>query len=217
MKFYDPEVRDDDGIGRRHPPVKFEECEEGEWVKREDYEKAISKEGMMHTYHYCIADGYNFSGGMFTCKEQILEPGAYGSIMKSILDADEKVSHINIDEAVLTSLSYLGDDTPEDKGDVSDGYHTFNELYAHRNLLFIAAMKANPKRSWYSEMHHDGSSYYGWFIAGMALPTGDITYHLPNELLPLMKGIASEKMAPDWDGHTSKDVIDRLTEFLKDA
>ncbi len=73
----------------------------------EDKEEG-TKDTVMHTYHYCIADGEGFTGGMFTCEEKILNPGAYQSIMKSIIEADEKGSRINIDEAVLTSLSYLG-------------------------------------------------------------------------------------------------------------
>lgn len=97
-----------------------------------------------------------------------------------------------------------------DTGKASDGYHTFDELYRHRILLFIALMKSNPKMSWRSLCHSDKTSHEGWFIAGMELPTGSITYHIPEEQWTLLHGIEVKNQAPAWDGHTSKDVCDRL-------
>jgi len=38
-------------------------------------------------------------------------------------------------------------------GLVSDGYHSFNELYEHRNLLFINLMRSNPEISWRANNH----------------------------------------------------------------
>lgn len=98
-------------------------------------------------------------------------------------------------------------------GNTSDGYHTFNELYDHRITLFITLMKSYPELSWYSQVHHDGSSIPGWFIAGMHLETGDITYHLPEERLKNMTGLLQLEKAPRWDGHTSNDVLSRLYAF----
>lgn len=102
-------------------------------------------------------------------------------------------------------------------GQVSDGYHTFDELYEHRCLLFIALMKAHPRIAWLSTCHHDGSTYPGWFIAGMDLPNGTITYHLP-ERLQLEAAATGAKVlntTPLWDGHTSATVIQRLTKFVR--
>ncbi len=98
-------------------------------------------------------------------------------------------------------------------GKVSDGYHSFDELYEHRCMLFIALMSAYPELSWKSRKHSDGSSYDGWFIAGMNLPAGQITYHLPNRLWDLTK-VKELSCAPEYDGHTSKDVIRRLEVFI---
>lgn len=96
---------------------------------------------------------------------------------------------------------------------VSDGYHTFQELYDHRNHLFMALMKSFPDLSWKSKKHHDGSGYEGWFIAGIHLPTGDITYHLP-EWLWVHCPAKELEFAPEWDGHTSKDVLKRLGGYV---
>jgi hypothetical protein len=101
----------------------------------------------------------------------------------------------------------------------SDGYHTFKELYEHRHMLFIALMHMMPGLSWRSKLHADGTSFHGWFIAGISLPKGDITYHLPNELWTLIDGSNIKVLpnAPEWDGHTANDVIERLRDFNKNG
>jgi len=108
---------------------------------------------------------------------------------------------------------------PCDPGEISDGYHTFNELYAHRCTLFLALMASNPALSWISAKHYDGSEWEGWFIAGMELPTGDVTYHLPNSMMgaAVQTGCRVMQYGKEWDGHTSSDVVKRLTEWVNQA
>ncbi|WP_234923241.1 hypothetical protein [Salmonella enterica] len=55
----------------------------------------------------------------------------------------------------------------KDMGEVSDGYHTFNELYAHRVRLFSTLMNAFPESAWWSFQHHDGEQWDGWVLAGI--------------------------------------------------
>jgi hypothetical protein len=102
---------------------------------------------------------------------------------------------------------------PCEVGDVSDGFHTFNELYAHRHALFCALANTRPNWSWRSKLHSDGTMMEGWFIAGMKLSSGQISYHLPNEYWDNLEEICTLDNAPDWDGHTPTDVIDRLLEW----
>lgn len=97
-------------------------------------------------------------------------------------------------------------------GEVSDGYHSFNELYRHRNLLFCAFLRHHD--GWKSRKHSDGSAWEGWFIAGANLKGVQITYHLPVELWDLCPAAAYDR-APDWDNHTSNDVCDRIEEWLR--
>ncbi len=102
-----------------------------------------------------------------------------------------------------------------DVGNVSDGFHTFNELYSHRCTLFAALMKAHKDISWKSKLHSDGTMFDDWFIAGMNLPTGMITYHLPlDHFWSKLDDINELEYAPEWDGHTSDDVINRLLEWM---
>jgi hypothetical protein len=106
-------------------------------------------------------------------------------------------------------------------GKVSDGYHTFDELYNHRCLLFLAFQgmaethyDGRHVTTWKSRKHHDGSFFDGWFIAGMIFADkSQISYHVTDKYWDLCKAPELEA-APEWDGHTSADVIERLTAWL---
>jgi len=102
---------------------------------------------------------------------------------------------------------------------ISDGYHTFGELYDHRIALFIALCKLyqtlcatyhkNPV--WKSKKHHDGTSFDGWFIMGINWEKGkQISYHLPMKYWNKTKFADELTEAPLWDGHTPADVVKRL-------
>lgn len=96
-------------------------------------------------------------------------------------------------------------------GQTSDGYHTFDELYAHRVGLFAALMRCNPLSSWWSRKHHDGAGYDGWVIAGIQTPDGSATYHLPESAIPLLPAGTERELGEEWDGYTAEDVLARLT------
>lgn len=117
----------------------------------------------------------------------------------------------------------IGLDVNCETGEVSDGYHTFNELYQHRHLLFcalshMASLRREPPYCWKSKTHWiDGNLepvWDGWFVAGVELGGKMITYHLRLEYWDTFDGIEREQ-APPHDGHTSQDVIERLKEWLK--
>lgn len=98
----------------------------------------------------------------------------------------------------------------QEAGMFSDGYHTFDELYAHRVRLFTCLMHAHRNRAWWSHKHSDGSQMDGWIIAGILTPRGMVTYHLPvTEIEHLPEGIELEE-GRLWDGHTAEDVLKRL-------
>lgn len=96
-----------------------------------------------------------------------------------------------------------------DKGEISDGYHTFNELYEHRHTLFRAVLHAHQDRAWKSLLHDDLTMFEGWFIAGIETPDGQATYHLPLRLYDSFE-VKQLPTAPKWDGHTADDVIKRI-------
>lgn len=101
--------------------------------------------------------------------------------------------------------------------DVSDGYHTFAELYEHRIALFIALCEEVDVHTptghvWRSKLHSDGSSFEGWFIMGIGTEPGrQISYHLPMSKWADTDWLGTENArAPEFDGHTSADVLKRL-------
>lgn len=95
-------------------------------------------------------------------------------------------------------------------GDMSDGYHTFNELYHHRAVLFSVICNLHPLCSWKAKKHHDGTMYDGMFIVGINTPEGQATYHYDIDPYWDMFKVPEADFAPEWDGHTADEVIRRI-------
>ena len=95
-------------------------------------------------------------------------------------------------------------------GETSDGYHTFNELYHHRAVLFSVIVANYPERAWKSKKHHDGTMYDGMFIVGIDTPTGQATYHYDVDPYWDMFACKVLESAPEWDGHTPAQAIERI-------
>lgn len=102
----------------------------------------------------------------------------------------------------------------------SDGYHTFEELYDHRITLFIALCKhleelsleyGHDSNVWRSKVNGDGTTWDGLFIMGIGKDKGkQITYHLPLSRWEETDFAETLDQAPEWDGHSSADVLERL-------
>ena len=111
--------------------------------------------------------------------------------------------------ALMVNAAFAALDTNE-MGEVSDGYHTFNELYAHRVRLFSTLMSAHADQAWWSHQHHDGSKMEGWILAGIDTPNGPVTYHLPVSEIDMLPIGTELERGKEWDGHTADDVLERL-------
>lgn len=102
-------------------------------------------------------------------------------------------------------------------GQISDGHHTFDELYEHRIALFKALSKYTSEGNggfvWKTKKYHDGHPVdEGWFIAGMDdCPGSIITYHVP--MSEWDSWPAKEIPVSHYDGHQSADVLKRLAEL----
>lgn len=95
-------------------------------------------------------------------------------------------------------------------GELSDGYHTFNELYHHRAILFSVICNSMPDKAWKSKLHDTGDMYDGMFIVGIETPDGQATYHYNIEPYWDMFKVKELEKAPKWDGHTPTEAINRL-------
>lgn len=96
--------------------------------------------------------------------------------------------------------------------DVSDGFHTFRQLYYQRMMLFAAIVKQNKDKAWKSLRHEDGELCFGggWFIVGIDTPEGSYTYHYEDNYFSLFDCEELE-YGKHWDGHTEKDVTRLLS------
>ena len=96
--------------------------------------------------------------------------------------------------------------------DLSDGFHTFRQLYYQRMMLFATIVKQNKDKAWKSLRHEDGELCFGggWFIVGIDTPEGSYTYHYEDNFYSLFDCIELER-AKHWDGHTEKDVTRLLS------
>jgi hypothetical protein len=112
---------------------------------------------------------------------------------------------------------------------ISDGYHTMEELYEHRIVLWIELCRvlaehaprvhdpAHPTSStsnvlvWRSAYHSDGARYPGWFLLGYRQRSGEqISYHIPEREWGNTGFAELLERAPEFDCHTSDDVLNRL-------
>ena len=98
--------------------------------------------------------------------------------------------------------------------EIKDNYHTMDDLYTYRTVLFAGICNMNLNRSWKSKRHHDNTSEEGWFIAGIETKYGQITYHQKIEYWDLFN-CQELPHAPLYDGHTPEEALERLKLFVK--
>lgn len=118
-------------------------------------------------------------------------------------------------------LGSIQNKKPVDVGEVSDGYHTFNELYRYR-MLYNAAFFNLLARSGQVEVcksrrHSDGEKCFGsddWFIVMAILPTGQVSNHYESKYWDLFD-VPERETAFEYDGHTPNEAADRLEKYLK--
>ena len=108
----------------------------------------------------------------------------------------------------------------KDIGEMSDGYHTFNELYYYRMLynaaFFNELAKNTDIRVIKSKHHSDGKLPFDdadMFIVQVELPTGQISNHYHMEDWDKFN-IDVVDVADEWDGHTPQQAAERLKQFI---
>lgn len=103
-------------------------------------------------------------------------------------------------------------------GTLSDGFHTFNDLYYQRCILFATICNLNKNIAWKSKKHSNGKKCFdsdNWFIVGIDTPEGSYTYHYEIKYWNLFSVQELEK-GKEWDGHTEKDVT-RLFSLISNS
>lgn len=116
---------------------------------------------------------------------------------------------MSLEENINQIIKNLDENRLIDTNKISDGSHTFEELYDHRAKLFSVICSMNKQISWKSKFHDDGTMYEGYFIVGMNTEEGQVSYHYGLCYWDLFDVVELER-APKYDGHDSKDAILRI-------
>ena len=99
---------------------------------------------------------------------------------------------------------------------ISDGWHTFQDLYDHRKALTAMLVSLLPALSWKSKKHDDEENnpmFDGKFIVGIDLSSGTITYHYDLKDWDLFH-CKELPHAKKWDGATPEDTVKRLIKSI---
>lgn len=180
-------------------------------------DKNANNANMADTYCHDIPEGYEarIEGNKVFIERKVSEDEKIRKwlieyVKCFVLETEKKVDK----KAVLAWLEKQKE--PEDKGEISDGYHTFNELYYYRMLYNAAFFNLLPKE-WVhkSKRHHTGEECFGggWFIVMADLPSGQISNHYELKYWDLFQ-IPEKEFADEWDGHTLQEAAVRLHAFL---
>jgi hypothetical protein len=120
------------------------------------------------------------------------------------------------DDTVIIASDFVNQ---SDIQNVSDGYHTFGELYSHRIKLFLSLMNLAHLRAWdcgWSKRHDDGELCFGggWCIGWIIAPSGlQIRYHF-EDWRNAQKHLECEIGLP-WNGvDETLDALDELMSIM---
>lgn len=101
-----------------------------------------------------------------------------------------------------------------DRDDISDGFHTFGELYYHRMVLFSVICNTYKDKAWKSWKHEDNTMYDNYFLVGITTSEGDYSYHYHKDYWDMFH-VKELPNAPKWDRHKPED-IGRLNSLLNE-
>lgn len=140
-----------------------------------------------------------------------------------ILPKGETLHSYNSKDINSIITRYKEDGIINNAKDISDGYHTFKELYDMRLALTVAVFKANHWKPlpngmgseslvWRAKKHFDGTMFDGMFIVCHGYEQGtQISFHYNLEHWDKFNFANTSDIAPvPYDGHTDEDVIERL-------
>ena len=124
----------------------------------------------------------------------------------------------DVERLKLISLIISELDNPDKMGIISDGYHSFDELYYQRMMLtktvaLAATNKFDEDTVYRSKLHSDGTMYKDFFIVVFNTPEGNFSYHYHMMYWGVFDFLKERPNAGEFDGHTWKDVT-RLQSFF---
>ena len=123
----------------------------------------------------------------------------------------------DVERLKLITLLIREMDNPDNTDNITDGYHTFEELYYQRMMLTktvaLAAITNFDDTVYRSRLHSDGTMYKDFFIVVFNTPEGNFSYHYHIMYWGIFDFLKELPNAEEFDGHTWKDVT-RLQSFF---
>jgi hypothetical protein len=99
---------------------------------------------------------------------------------------------------------------------VSDGFHTFGELYVQRAHLLALATALTMMRTSRSRLHEDGTMFEGMFWVGTMSPVDQrpVTFHIDEKHWQLFDHAETLDNAPPFAGESSADVMLYIKQWI---
>lgn len=120
-------------------------------------------------------------------------------------------------QALINEGLASGEFTREEVQGLSDGVHSFADLYNSRmiwNALAFQLIDYVGGTAYKSKLHNDGGSVDGMFIVGAMTLYGQVTQHYPMDQWDVFRIPEIERLPWQFDGHGKKDVFFRLSELI---
>lgn len=128
--------------------------------------------------------------------------------------------HINVDGTIYYNLKDTELKSESEISSMSDGYHTFDELYEYRLLYNAAFFNELAEQGLYdvhkSRKESDGAFPFNnedMFVVMAELPTGQISNHYNVKYWNFFN-VPIKERANVWDRHTPKDVCERIKNYI---
>lgn len=120
-------------------------------------------------------------------------------------------------QSIQKELDDYREETGLSVGEISDGDHSFSELYRHRAVLTAFTFNRMPF-TWKSHKHYDNDNspmYPGYFITGIFTPFGVASYHYNNSEWNLFK-VPEIDRAPIWTPDQQYTDIEKLEMYINE-
>ena len=123
-------------------------------------------------------------------------------------------------QALNALIKVLYDNWQIDGNEISDTIHSFGELYEYRmlyNAIMANLLYEKGLEVYKTKKHNDKADCFGggWFLVCVRTPYGPIDNHYELKYWDLFK-VKEEEFEPyPYDGHTPKDVVQTLYEYIE--
>ena len=133
--------------------------------------------------------------------------------MLKTINIDNTEINLSLENNILSILN-----TKESEIEVSDGYHTFTDLYNHRIGLFLLVISLLKKSNKEIKIWYADSEEINWYIVGIDFEDDKkiISYHVPNNVKEYLDKMNVEYLdkLPPFDGCDSNCNLKRIYEMI---